>query len=150
MKPSKLFVIGMIAILITAAVVFANHMPGIMSHNMGRHMQGMMRYVPEPYNGMKNPLPAEPEVIARGALLYRENCSACHGSSGRGDGPAGENLSPRPSDLTHLIQMPLAQDDYLFWAISEGGKRFDSAMPAFNKILDEQARWQIIHYLRTL
>ena len=150
MKLSKVFVIGMIAILAIAAVVFASHMPGIMDHNIGRHMQGMMRYVPEPYNGMKNPLPAAPEVITKGALLYKENCSICHGPTGRGNGPAGENLSPRPSDLTHLIQMPLAKDDYLFWGISEGGKRFDTAMPSFNKILDEQARWQIIHYLRTL
>lgn len=150
MKQSKFFVTTVIAVSVIAAAVFASHMPGIMGHNMGRHMQGMMQYVPKPYNGMKNALPAAPEVIAIGARLYKTNCSACHGSSGRGDGPAGQTLSPRPSDLVHLMQMPLAQDDYLFWAISDGGKRFDTAMPAFNEVLDEQARWQIIHYLRTL
>jgi len=137
-------------VLIIIGAVSTGHIPGYMNHSMSRHMQGMMGDLPTPYAGMRNPLPDTPEVIAEGAVLFAANCRACHGSEGRGDGPAGENLSPRPSDLTHILQAPLARDGYLFWAISEGGKQFGTAMPAFNKILDEQARWQIVHYLRTL
>jgi Ca2+-transporting ATPase len=37
-----------------------------------------------------------------GELLYRRYCASCHGESGRGDGPAGAALCPKPSDLTRL------------------------------------------------
>jgi len=43
-------------------------------------------------------MPEAPE----GRALYVENCSQCHGSEGRGDGPWSSALSPRPSDLTRL------------------------------------------------
>ncbi|GAI59098.1 unnamed protein product, partial [marine sediment metagenome] len=36
---------------------------------------------------------------ARGAPLYAQNCSVCHGDSGAGDGPAGVGLEPAPANL---------------------------------------------------
>jgi hypothetical protein len=43
-------------------------------------------------------------------------------------------------------------DSYLFWRISEGGamEPFNSAMPAWKDVLDEEARWNVIHYIRAL
>jgi mono/diheme cytochrome c family protein len=35
-----------------------------------------------------------------GVDLYVHHCATCHGLAGRGDGPAAEALSPRPTDLT--------------------------------------------------
>jgi len=35
-----------------------------------------------------------------GAALYRRHCASCHGTSGRGDGPAAAALNPPPNDLT--------------------------------------------------
>src|SRR5512136_3005477 len=29
-------------------------------------------------------------LVARGAVLYKANCSSCHGETGLGDGPAGQ------------------------------------------------------------
>ena len=37
-----------------------------------------------------------------GKALFAENCEACHGPSGRGDGPAADGLNPRPADLTRI------------------------------------------------
>src|SRR5437868_6103555 len=37
-----------------------------------------------------------------GESLYRRLCASCHGVSGRGDGPAGAALCPRPANLTRL------------------------------------------------
>ncbi|MFO8212479.1 c-type cytochrome, partial [Pseudomonas aeruginosa] len=37
---------------------------------------------------------------ARGAPLYAQQCSICHGDAGKGDGPAGIGLQPPPADLT--------------------------------------------------
>jgi mono/diheme cytochrome c family protein len=41
-------------------------------------------------------------VPAAGEALYRRYCASCHGSAGRGDGPAALALSPPPTDLTKL------------------------------------------------
>ena len=35
-----------------------------------------------------------------GVDLYVRHCASCHGVAGRGDGPAAESLTPRPTDLT--------------------------------------------------
>jgi hypothetical protein len=35
-----------------------------------------------------------------GVDLYVRYCASCHGVAGRGDGPAAESLTPRPTDLT--------------------------------------------------
>lgn len=37
-----------------------------------------------------------------GALFFSENCVACHGSTGQGDGPLAATLPARPPDLTML------------------------------------------------
>jgi mono/diheme cytochrome c family protein len=37
-----------------------------------------------------------------GEVLYRRYCASCHGTTGVGDGPAAESLSPRPTDLRRL------------------------------------------------
>ena len=41
-------------------------------------------------------------------------------------------------------------DDYLFWRVSEGGAHFSTAMPAWAVALDEQTRWDLINYMRSL
>ena len=45
---------------------------------------------------------AEDSAVQSGEILYRRYCASCHGTNGRGDGPAAPALSPRPSDLTRL------------------------------------------------
>jgi len=42
------------------------------------------------------------EIIPSGEALYRRNCASCHGTSGRGDGPAARSLAVPPTDLTQL------------------------------------------------
>jgi mono/diheme cytochrome c family protein len=44
--------------------------------------------------------PGERErYVRRGAKVFRENCSGCHGPRGAGDGPAADALVPRPRNL---------------------------------------------------
>ena len=50
--------------------------------------------------------------------------------------------------LAHLIRMPDAVDEYLLWAISDGGKPFGTKMPAFKDALTEEQIWQIVTYMR--
>jgi putative copper resistance protein D len=41
---------------------------------------------------------ADAESIRRGHALFATRCAACHGRTGRGDGPAGAGLLQRPAD----------------------------------------------------
>jgi mono/diheme cytochrome c family protein len=117
---------------------------------MLRHRLAMTNGIPSEYARLSNPLPASRDVIAAGETLYQANCSACHGSNGAGDGPAGAGMSPPPANLRWTVQRPIAGDGYLMWAISDGGAQLGSGMPAFAGALSDTDRWRIIRYLRTL
>ena len=104
--------------------------------------------IPPGYAGLKDPIPGDQESIDRGAAIYAVNCASCHGERGLGDGPAGAALDPAPAAIAETSKM--LGDDYLFWRISEGSDLFNTAMPAWKVTLDEQSRWDLIHYMRTL
>jgi len=122
----------------------------MMGSSMQRHRQVMMTGLPETYRSLRNPLSADTQVISQGKALYRADCASCHGSTGEGNGPAAAGMSPPPANLRWLMSRPIASDGYLMWAISEGGAGLGTAMPAFKDALDENNRWKIIRYLRTL
>ncbi len=123
---------------------------GMMNMSMQRHHYVMRNGLPGEYAGKRNPLGNSAEDLARGKTLYQSNCAACHGAQGRGDGPAGESLNPRPANIARFAKMPMASDPYLYWTISEGGTPVKSAMPPFKSVLKEQEIWQIIAYLRRM
>jgi len=128
--------------------------PG-MGMGMGRGPQGgmMARHhapIPAEYAGLTNPVAADEASLERGADLYALHCASCHGDGGMGDGPAGAALDPAPAPVARTSQR--MGDDYLFWRTSEGGLNapFNSTMPAWQGVLDEQARWDVINYMQSL
>jgi mono/diheme cytochrome c family protein len=44
----------------------------------------------------------KPTSPASGAEMYKTYCAVCHGTDGKGDGPAASALKARPTDLTQL------------------------------------------------
>ena len=124
-----------------------------MSMEMGPGSGMMARHhakIPADYAGINNPVQADEDSLQRGAELYGTYCVSCHGDGGMGDGPAGQALDPRPAPIAHTSRM--LGDDYMFWRISEGGlhEPFSSAMPRWQDVLDDGARWDLINYVRAL
>ena len=93
----------------------------------------------------ENPVPAAEASLAQGKKLYNLACAACHGSSGKGDGPAAAALTPKPKDLASQ-KIGEQSDGALFWKISEG----KTPMPPFGTALSAEQRWSLVNYLRTL
>ncbi|HEX8963195.1 MAG TPA: cytochrome c [Rhodocyclaceae bacterium] len=152
-----------VALGLGALLIFSSHLAAQMG--MGRGMGGMMggagvsmqrhrlvvmNGVPAPYASARNPLEGTAANIAAGKALFQQNCVACHGTAGRGDGPAAAGLNPRPADIAAAMGARIATDAYLDWTLSEGGAPVHSAMPAFKASLAPQQIWQLILYLRTL
>jgi mono/diheme cytochrome c family protein len=116
---------------------------------MTRHRTFLRDGVPAAYRGARNPLTGTPATIAAGGAIYADNCASCHDASGMGHGDAGLALYPSPALLAELIRMPQAVDEYLLWAISEGGAPFATQMPAFMHTLTQEQIWQVISYMRS-
>ena len=98
---------------------------------------------PASAKAMKNPV----EKIAglkAGKSLFDTECAMCHGKTGKGDGPAGAALNPKPENLAGK-EVQRQMDGELFWKISEGR----GAMPPW-KSLSEKDRWSLVRYIRSL
>ena len=120
----------------------------MMMGSMVRHQQAMMYGIPEPYRSARNPLPNSAETLQHGAQVYAENCAACHGARGFGDGPAAAQLSPRPADLAWLARSHMVGDQYIYWTVADGGQPVGSAMPAFKGVLSQRDIWAVVTYVR--
>ena len=124
------------------------NMPKGMMVRLLRHTTYVQYGVPKAYEDAKSTVPPGPQTIAAGSKLYAQNCAVCHGRDGMGDGEPGRAVSPSPALLAYMIRRPISVDEYLLWAISDGGKQFDSDMPAFKDKLSRDDIWRVIAYMR--
>jgi mono/diheme cytochrome c family protein len=86
------------------------------------------------------------EQLQVGKQEYVAKCAACHGASGKGDGPQAASLKQKPSDLTTYAKrnggkMPEKQA----WAIIDARQlddrmKQDRAMPVWGHTFQTQAR----------
>jgi high-affinity iron transporter len=81
----------------------------------------------------------------RGAPLYAQHCSVCHGAAGAGDGPAGVGLEPPPANLQQAVRMDRLSLYDLYNTLGLGIDGTD--MPAFADQLDERQRWDLATYI---
>jgi putative copper resistance protein D len=89
--------------------------------------------------------------VANGGYFYQEACATCHGVGGYGDGLNGKGFKPRPADLTAKHSADHTAGD-LFWWLTHGVRRDGvlTPMPGFGASLEEEERWDMINFLRTL
>jgi putative copper export protein/mono/diheme cytochrome c family protein len=100
-----------------------------------------------PTTYLRNPVPFQAAVVHRGGVLFQTHCAVCHGPEGRGNGPAATGLNPPPADLT-AAHVEDHTDGDIFWWLTHGIA--GTAMPSFDQILPASARWELIHYVRSL
>ena len=95
------------------------------------------------------PLPSRPPSLERGAVVYRERCAACHGETGRGDGPKAKSLKgPPPANLTDPAVMGNKSLLDIFRRISIGTP--GTAMPEFAEDLSDADRWAVASYVAAM
>ncbi len=90
--------------------------------------------------------------VQAGQALFARNCAACHGESGRGDGPSAAGFATRPADLADGRLMNGLPDGFLRNVIEHGGPAEGLAptMPPFKTLLSATQLVQVIAYLRSL
>lgn len=52
--------------------------------------------------------------------VYKQQCEACHGSSGKGDGPAAVAFNPKPADFNSVEFWAERTDEQIVEAITDG------------------------------
>uniref|UniRef100_A0A7C3Z3C5 Cytochrome c n=1 Tax=Desulfobacca acetoxidans TaxID=60893 RepID=A0A7C3Z3C5_9BACT len=78
----------------------------------------------------------------RGQKIYNDKCAICHGTDGRGNGPAAASLSPPPADFNSAGFWRNMTDAKITNAIENG----HGPMPAFD--LSSEDNRSVIEYLR--
>ncbi len=156
----RMIILAAVAVLGGAGLAAAQMGGGMMGQGMrggmGPGMMGSARHnlymhegLPPAYAGKTNPLKMTPALLGEGRKLFAANCAVCHGAEGHGDGPMAKSLNPPPADLSATLSMPIAQDDFLYWTIAEGGAPVGSAMPAFKTTLKPDQIWSVVSALRS-
>ncbi|ATE75115.1 MULTISPECIES: FTR1 family protein [Pseudomonas] len=84
----------------------------------------------------------------RGAPLYAQQCSVCHGDTGTGDGPAGVGMTPPPTNLRDAARLDRLSLYALYNTLGMGVEGTD--MPAFADQLDDRQRWDLATYIAGL
>lgn len=95
-----------------------------------------------------NPIPTSEESVNTGHEVFFTFCSGCHGRRADGRGLQALNLIPKPQNLRNAEFVAYLDDERLFSSIS-GGVR-GTSMPAFEMMINEQNRWHVINYVRSL
>ncbi len=94
------------------------------------------------------------EALSNGKKLYAQNCAACHGESGAGDGVfaddmalagASKSMMQTPVDFTDPTRMLGASPALLQGKILRGG--MGTGMPMWGSIFTEEQIWDLIAYL---
>ena len=104
-----------------------------------------------------------PEALANGKELYAQNCAACHGENGAGDGVFADDLAKAgeasmqtmngsmemsmqtPVDFTDSKRMLGASPALLQGKILRGG--MGTGMPMWGSIFTEEQIWNLIAYI---
>lgn len=93
---------------------------------------------------LKNPIDPQ-KAKERGAVVYQNFCTPCHGGALRGDGAVALHGFPAPPNLLGEKSMKLAEGQ-MFHILTFGQKK----MPSYASQLTANDRWSAIAYVRSM
>jgi mono/diheme cytochrome c family protein len=92
--------------------------------------------------------------VENGRQVYYRNCVFCHGDNLSGNGMFVHGLDPIPTNFADGDTIANLRETFLFWRIAKGGPGlpeeggpWDTAMPAWEKILKEDEMWDVVLFL---
>jgi high-affinity iron transporter len=88
--------------------------------------------------------PSRTPDLANGKLLYEQQCAACHGAQGFGDGVAGKTLEPAPTNFHDRARASQRSTYGLYSTITLGVD--GTGMRAYSELSDAQ-RWNLAFYV---
>jgi mono/diheme cytochrome c family protein len=96
--------------------------------------------------------PSAATAANTGEALYARWCAACHGATGKGDGPNAANLPVKPAAHASREAMSARPDDSLFDTIASGGAVMNRSprMPAFGATLTTAEIRLLVRHIRKL
>jgi high-affinity iron transporter len=96
----------------------------------------------------RKPAPARsPELLALGKRTYAIYCTACHGSTGAGDGSVAVKLNPKPRNFRTDKFRQGAKVTQIFDTLGKGVP--GTAMVSYTNLSDEE-RWALAWYVLEL
>lgn len=87
--------------------------------------------------------PRQAPDLAKAATIFQAQCATCHGSQGRGDGPASKGMDPAPSNFHDAARMDKRSLHGLYNTITLGVA--GTPMRAFTE-LSESDRWALAFF----
>ena len=136
MKRTLSILIGSLAAILIVLVLFAFVAP------QDQKVGGAWN-IPAKYKSMKN---SQKGDAATGKMLYAKHCKSCHGGTGLGDGPKAGSLKTKINSFKGP-KFQVQSDGEIYYNSFVGRDE----MPNFEKkILDEDERWAIVNFTRTL
>jgi mono/diheme cytochrome c family protein len=84
---------------------------------------------------------------AKGKTIYERHCVTCHGAQGKGDGPAGKFMNPKPANFTSPESMKKSDAELL--KTIESGKP-GTPMAAWKGTLSPEQMQDVLAYVRSL
>lgn len=92
--------------------------------------------------------------VENGRRTYYRNCVFCHGDDLSGNGMFVHGLDPIPTNFADGDTIANLRETFLFWRVAKGGPGlpeeggpWDTAMPAWEKILTEEEMWEVVLFL---
>jgi mono/diheme cytochrome c family protein len=94
---------------------------------------------------LKSPVVNTKKSIARGRVIFMQNCTSCHGENGKAEG----SLVADATDLTspQLYKSGTSEGE-IFHSVRDGA---GDQMPAFKSQLDSETDiWNLVNFIRSL